>query len=71
MPDSMSIERRKMLRILGGRARAGPPREKGINGSIARAEELLKTIPNSFMPQQFMNEANSRSAPAHHRRGKS
>src|SRR6202048_2265493 len=57
MPDSMSIERRKMLRILGAELEL-TPREKGINGSIARAEELLKTIPNSFMPQQFQNPAN-------------
>jgi len=57
MPDSMSIERRKMLRFLGARLEL-TPREKGINGSIARAEELLKEIPNSFMPQQFQNPAN-------------
>ncbi|MGQ0582408.1 MAG: cysteine synthase A [Reyranella sp.] len=63
MPDSMSIERRKMLAILGARLEL-TPREKGINGAIARAEELLKTIPNSFMPQQFQNPAN----PAVHRR---
>ncbi len=63
MPDSMSVERRKMLAILGARLEL-TPREKGINGSIARAEELLKEIPNSFMPQQFQNPAN----PAMHRR---
>lgn len=63
MPDSMSVERRKMLAILGARLEL-TPREKGINGSIARAEELLKEIPNSFMPQQFQNPAN----PAVHRR---
>jgi len=57
MPDSMSIERRKMLRILGARLEL-TPREKGIKGSIARAEELLKEIPDSFMPQQFQNPAN-------------
>jgi cysteine synthase A len=57
MPDSMSIERRKMLRFLGARLEL-TPREKGINGAIARAEELLKEIPNSFMPQQFQNPAN-------------
>ncbi|MEI7874448.1 MAG: cysteine synthase A [Alphaproteobacteria bacterium] len=57
MPDSMSIERRKMLAILGARLEL-TPREKGINGAIARAEELLKEIPNSFMPQQFQNPAN-------------
>jgi cysteine synthase A len=57
MPDSMSIERRKMLRILGARLEL-TPREKGVNGAIARAEELLKEIPDSFMPQQFENPAN-------------
>lgn len=63
MPDSMSIERRKMLAILGAKLEL-TPREKGINGAIARAEELLKEIPNSFMPQQFQNPAN----PAVHQR---
>jgi cysteine synthase A len=63
MPDSMSIERRKMLAILGARLEL-TPREKGINGAIARAEELLKEVPNSFMPQQFQNPAN----PAIHKR---
>lgn len=57
MPDSMSIERRKMLRFLGARLEL-TPREKGMKGSIARAEEFLKEIPDSFMPQQFQNPAN-------------
>jgi len=57
MPDSMSIERRKMLRFLGARLEL-TPREKGMKGSIARAEELLKEVPDSFMPQQFQNLAN-------------
>jgi cysteine synthase A len=57
MPDSMSIERRKMLRFLGTRLEL-TPREKGMKGSIARAEELLKEVPDSFMPQQFQNPAN-------------
>ena len=57
MPDSMSIERRKMLRFLGARLEL-TPREKGMKGSIARAEELLKEVPDSFMPQQFQNPAN-------------
>jgi cysteine synthase A len=57
MPDSMSIERRKMLAILGARLEL-TPREKGIMGAIAKAEELLKSIPDSFMPQQFQNPAN-------------
>ncbi|MDI1285387.1 MAG: cysteine synthase A [Reyranella sp.] len=63
MPDSMSVERRKMLAILGAKLEL-TPREKGIKGAIARAEELLKEIPNSFMPQQFQNPAN----PAVHQR---
>jgi cysteine synthase A len=57
MPESMSIERRKMLRILGAELEL-TPREKGMRGSIARAEELLASIPDSFMPQQFSNPAN-------------
>ena len=57
MPDSMSIERRKMLRFLGARLEL-TPREQGMKGSIARAEELLQEVPDSFMPQQFQNPAN-------------
>ncbi|SKA06577.1 cysteine synthase A [Enhydrobacter aerosaccus] len=57
MPESMSIERRKMLRFLGARLEL-TPREKGMKGAIARAEELLKEVPDSFMPQQFQNPAN-------------
>lgn len=57
MPESMSIERRKMLALLGAEL-VLTPREQGMKGAIAKAEELLKTIPNSFMPAQFDNIAN-------------
>jgi len=63
MPDSMSVERRKMLAFLGAELHL-TPREKGIGGAIAKAEELLATIPNSVMPGQFSNPAN----PEIHRR---
>ncbi len=62
MPESMSIERRKMLKFLGAELDL-TPREKGMKGAIARAEELAKTIPDSFIPQQFQNPSN----PAIHR----
>jgi cysteine synthase A len=53
----MSIERRKMLLILGARLELTPA-EKGMRGAVARAQELLEEIPGSVMPQQFENEAN-------------
>ena len=57
MPETMSIERRKLLKILGARVvlTEGP---KGMKGAIARAEELNKQIPNSVILQQFANPAN-------------
>jgi cysteine synthase A len=57
MPDSMSNERRKMLKLLGAELELTPAAQ-GMRGAIARAEELLKTFPDSFMPQQFNNPAN-------------
>ena len=57
MPDSMSVERRRLMLAYGARFEL-TPREKGMNGSIARATELLKEIPQSWMPQQFENPAN-------------
>lgn len=57
MPESMSVERRKMLKLLGAELVLTPP-EKGMKGAIARAEALLKEIPDSFMPAQFDNLAN-------------
>jgi cysteine synthase A len=57
MPESMSVERRKMLRLLGAELELTPA-DKGMNGAIARAEELLRTLPKAVMPQQFKNPAN-------------
>jgi len=57
MPDSMSVERRRLMLAYGARFEL-TPREKGMNGSIARAKELLQEIPGSWMPQQFENPAN-------------
>ena len=57
MPESMSIERRKMLAYLGAEL-VLTPREKGMNGAIARAKELLEENPGSIMANQFGNPAN-------------
>jgi len=57
MPESGSMERRKMLLILGARLELTPS-EKGMAGAVARARELLAEIPGAVMPQQFENEAN-------------
>jgi len=57
MPDSMSHERRKMLLLLGAKLVLTPAAE-GINGSIAKAEQIVAETPNAFMPQQFKNPAN-------------
>ena len=57
MPESMSIERRRLMLAYGARFEL-TPREKGMPGAIARAEELLRALPRSWMPQQFDNPAN-------------
>lgn len=57
MPETMSIERRKMLAFLGAEL-ALTPGAQGMKGAIAKAEELLREIPGSVMPQQFSNPAN-------------
>lgn len=62
MPDSMSIERRRLLAAYGAKVVLTPAAE-GMIGSINKALEIQKTTPNSFIPQQFQNPAN----PASHR----
>ena len=57
MPDSMSVERRRLMLAYGATFDL-TPREKGMKGAIARAEELLATTPGAWMPQQFENPAN-------------
>jgi cysteine synthase len=57
MPESMSIERRKMLSLLGAQLELTPA-EKGMKGAIARAQELLDATPGAVSPAQFDNPAN-------------
>ena len=57
MPDSMSIERRRLILAYGASFDL-TPREKGMKGAIARAEELVASTPGAWMPQQFENPAN-------------
>jgi cysteine synthase A len=57
MPESMSVERRHLLRILGAEV-VLTPAEKGIPGAVAKAEALAEHNPDAFIPQQFQNPAN-------------
>ncbi len=63
MPETYSLERRRLLRAFGAEL-VLTPGELGMKGAIDKADELLRTIPNSFMPHQFQNPAN----PEIHRR---
>jgi cysteine synthase A len=57
MPESMSVERRKLMQIYGAEFEL-TPREKGMKGAIERAAELVEATPNSWSPKQFDNPAN-------------
>jgi len=62
MPDSMSVERRRLITAYGAEL-VLTPKEQGTKGAIAKAEEIVKSTPKAWMPQQFENPAN----PAIHR----
>ena len=57
MPESMTIERRKILKLLGAEL-VLTPAHQGMTGAIAKAQEILENTPGAFMPQQFKNAAN-------------
>ena len=57
MPETMSLERRRLLKAFGAEVILTPG-DKGMNGAIVKAEELCREFKNSFMPQQFKNAAN-------------
>jgi len=60
VPENFSIEKREVMKALGGQVEL-TPKDDGMKGAIARAEELAKQIPNSYIPQQFVNPYNTES----------
>jgi cysteine synthase A len=60
MPDTMSVERRQLLAVLGAEVVLTPGSD-GMRGAVRKAEELAEQIPDSFLPQQFKNQANPRA----------
>ena len=57
MPESMSVERRKIMSAYGAKFEL-TPKEKGMNGAIEKAKEMVESNPKAWMPQQFENQAN-------------
>ena len=64
----MSLERRKMLALLGAELELTPAAQ-GMRGAIAKAEEIVATLPDAFIPQQFRQPGQPRDPPPHHRGG--
>jgi cysteine synthase A len=60
VPENFSMEKQEVMKALGGRLEL-TPKDKGMKGAIARAEELAREIPNSYIPQQFTNPFNTES----------
>ena len=64
MPDTMSVERRQLMAVMGAEVLLTPG-GKGMRGAVAKAEEIVAEVPGSFMPQQFKNPSNPRAHREH------